>query len=363
MKIHVKSFQIDSFRGINDLKLNDLKEINIITGDNNSGKTSVLEVINHLNALDSVRNLAYSTTRGIKQISRSNFSPFERINYLFPIDDEKSMISYSFKTDKLYNVVLKKENYFELLPESEVKRLQGYSFVKDKQVINEDLVDTENMQLEFILNGESIKKVNLSEFDRITKDTAKHQIVKTIYITPFSHTLNEMFLSDVFDNFELYEKMLMVLKEFDEDIISINVDSKGRSSIVKRYMILSKNHKKAIPLELYGDGMKKAILLMSAVISAKNGILLLDEFETAIHTSAMEKVFSWILNVSMKLNVQLFITSHSEEAIIKVIKCCPDFKDNINLYTLYKKEDKTVARKLSCQQAIKAYEKYDLELR
>ena len=32
--------------------------------------------------------------------------------------------------------------------------------------------------------------------------------------------------------------------------------------------------------------MKKAILLMSAVIAAKDGILLLDEFETAIHTSA-----------------------------------------------------------------------------
>ena len=58
--------------------------------------------------------------------------------------------------------------------------------------------------------------------------------------------------------------------------------------------------------------MKKAILLISAVVNAKNGILLLDEFETAIHTTAMNKVFSWILKSCLKLNVQLFLTSHSK---------------------------------------------------
>ena len=58
--------------------------------------------------------------------------------------------------------------------------------------------------------------------------------------------------------------------------------------------------------------MKKAILLISAVVNAKNGILLLDEFETAIHTTAMNKVFSRILKSCLKLNVQLFLTSHSK---------------------------------------------------
>ena len=87
--------------------------------------------------------------------------------------------------------------------------------------------------------------------------------------------------------------MIEVLKEFDDSIMSINADTHNLTN-KKRYMILSKNHNQAIPLELYGDGMKKAILLMSAVITAQNGILLLDEFETAIHTSAMIKVFSWI---------------------------------------------------------------------
>lgn len=362
MTAHIEYFQIDSFRGIKNLKLNNLKEINIITGDNNSGKTSILEIINHLNAIDSVRNIAYSTTRGIKRSQLFDFTPFQKINYLFPIDDEQSIVSYSFKTDQKHDVILKKENYFELLPESEVKKMQGYR-VNNTKSIEEELVDTEYSHLEFVLDGNSIKNLTISEFERIRRDQSNFHFVNTVYITPFRHTLNDMFLSEVLNNSQLYEEMLIILKEFDENIISINVDSSGHSSANKRYVILSKNHKKAIPLELYGDGMKKAILLMSAVVSAKNGILLLDEFETAIHTSAMNKIFTWIINTCIKLNVQLFITSHSKEAIEKVLKCCPDLSNNINLYTLYKKGDNTLVRTLSCKEAIEVIDKFDLEVR
>ena len=99
-------------------------------------------------------------------------------------------------------------------------------------------------------------------------------------------------------------------------IMSINYDNSeenGRRRGV--YKILSKSHKKALPLNVYGDGMKKAVLLMSAVIAAEDGVLLIDEFETAIHTSAMENTFRWILETCRKLNMQVFVTSHSKEAI------------------------------------------------
>lgn len=42
MTIHLQEFDIHQFRGIHNLELKDLNHINIITGDNNTGKTSVL---------------------------------------------------------------------------------------------------------------------------------------------------------------------------------------------------------------------------------------------------------------------------------------------------------------------------------
>ena len=44
----ISKVYIESFRGIKALELNDLLPINILTGDNNNGKTSVLEVLQSL---------------------------------------------------------------------------------------------------------------------------------------------------------------------------------------------------------------------------------------------------------------------------------------------------------------------------
>lgn len=363
MAIHLQEFDIHQFRGIHNLELKDLNHINIITGDNNTGKTSVLVNINFLKGIDSVRNLAYSTTRSVRGMDRTSFSTFERVNYLFPVDEEEvSKIEYSFKLEnKTHSVNIFKENYFELLPDSEVRKMMGYS---NKVHECDEMIDTEFMHLKIDLDGKELLNEKYSEYDRFTTNGKQEtKLINTTLVSSFKHVYDDFYLSKVLNNVELYQEMLGVLIEFDEDIIGLNVDSKGNSALRKRYMILSKNHKEAIPLELYGDGMKKAILLMSAVIASKNGILLIDEFETSIHTSAMNKIFSWILSTAVKLNIQLFITSHSKEAIEKVLKCDPTLQDKMNLYTLYKKDDSTLTRKLSCYEAIEAMDDYDIEVR
>ena len=186
---------------------------------------------------------------------------------------------------------------------------------------------------------------------------------RIIYISPVRHAEGSVYLRRVLDYPELYEQMLQVLREYDEDIISINYDVDenryGRGS----YKILSKANRKALPLNVYGDGMKKAVLLMSAVIAAKDGILLLDEFETAIHTSAMTRTFKWILETCVKLNVQVFLTSHSSEAIDKLLKCSPDSLNRISVYTLYKDDEGMSVRQLSGRKAIEAQDEMGLELR
>lgn len=54
MEVYISELDIEAYRGIKNLKMENLAPINIITGDNNSGKTSVLEL------LQSVKNRAVS---------------------------------------------------------------------------------------------------------------------------------------------------------------------------------------------------------------------------------------------------------------------------------------------------------------
>lgn len=219
------------------------------------------------------------------------------------------------------------------------------------------------MHLTFKINDQ-INETDFYEFSRTYfSNEASLSFIDTTYISPFKHTENSILLSKILNDPSLYEEMLDILKAFDKGILSLNMDTLSEHSHAKSFTILSKEHNRAIPLMYYGDGMKKAILLMSSVITSKNGILLLDEFETAIHTSAMDGIFKWILDTCLKLNVQVFLTSHSKEAIEKVLKCSPDLQSRINLYTLYKKDNQSLVRKLTCFEAIEANDSLGLELR
>ena len=220
--------------------------------------------------------------------------------------------------------------------------------------INNNVVNTKNIYEEQL----SIPYVIDTE-----KNSYYHNVV---YISPSRHTEGSVYLNSVLNDPELYEEMLGILRDYDEGIISINyamANELNPGSGRGVFKILSRSCKKALPLNVYGDGMKKALLLMSAVMKAKNGVLLLDEFETAIHTSAMDRTFRWILRTCQKLNVQVFLTSHSREAIDKVLKCDPELQKDISVYTLYKDREQTLVRHLTGEQAVEAQDNMGLELR
>ena len=62
---HIKSVEINEFRGIRHIDLTDFSDINILTGDNNCGKTTILEAIQLLFVkaqLSSVKNVINQRT-------------------------------------------------------------------------------------------------------------------------------------------------------------------------------------------------------------------------------------------------------------------------------------------------------------
>ena len=366
----ISKVYIESFRGIKALELNDLLPINILTGDNNNGKTSVLEVLQSLENPGDFR-LWRSLIRKESRITSSlGLSFYEGFYDLFDINSSQKKVDYTVEVNGVKNhVVFSANEIEEEMTEEEFLDLQGvYVSKEEKENMSENVQIVSKFEMKIELNNDIIETDHLYEGQRRYMPKSPRTLDgherKIIYISPTRHAEGDVFLSEVLNNPELYEQMLLVLKEFDEDIISINYDyDKKRAAGRGVYKILSKSHKKALPLNVYGDGMKKAVLMMSAVIAAKDGILLLDEFETAIHTSAMDKVFKWILETCMKLNVQVFLTSHSKEAIDKILKCSPDLTDKIALYTLYKDDEGTSVRRLTGRKAIEVQDEMGLELR
>ena len=361
---HIQEFTIHAFKGIRELTLGHLNAINILTGDNNSGKTSVLEL---LSTLDNPQNTSTwalcARTDKLRTRDRLYFHGFYN---MFPVDDDEKKISYTFVDwDGMPNsVTLTAEVEETQLSEREMHRLNGL-FRAGSAKQEDEIVDALCMHLCTNINGEIAVEDTIYDFQtRIRREVNKKvSFVRAIYVSPIEHANSTFSINHILSEPELYEEMLGILRIFDEGIININALKNDSNPFYTEYMVLNRNHAKALPLAAYGDGMKKAMLLSSAVVRARNGLLLLDEFETAIHTSAMDSIFSWLLCSALKLNVQVFLASHSKEAIEKIMQCSAELQPYINLYTLYNFEGKNYVRMMGCQEAINAKDNLGLELR
>jgi AAA15 family ATPase/GTPase len=96
---------------------------------------------------------------------------------------------------------------------------------------------------------------------------------------------------------------------FVEDI------SKGRASDNRIPLIKIEGVDEPLPLKSMGDGMTRLFHIIVALVNARNGLLLIDEFENGLHWSVQPKVWDIVFQLSEKLNVQVFATSHSWDCI------------------------------------------------
>lgn len=361
---------IENYRGIKNLDLGTLGKINIIAGANNTGKTSILEVIRSLEAPD---NLRFWKAVGRREslgnsgvVIGTRISYYDMLNSLFSyeIDGDSESINYKGRHDeKNFDVIITKETMDIYMSGKDLNDAGLYSVAGYGERIDPDTeYEARVMQLSFFISGEMTRVNQIYEVpgvplnSRSDMNKANKIAAPVIYISPVQHAQNQLYLKSILTDPDLYEQFVEIMRQFDPGFLSIN-------SVDGKYVVLSKNHKEGLMLNAYGDGMKKAMLLLSAVIRAKDGILLLDEFETAIHVSAMKSVFEWIITTAVALNVQIFMTSHSIEAIESVLKCAPELQKEMRMITMVKVENQLKVRNVDGEKAVQLMDEYGLELR
>ncbi len=366
--IHIKALNIESYRGLKQLKLENFTGVNIFTGENNCGKTSVLELLYTAFAptcldmwLENTRVPYDETGANFYVCEEGKMSFYTGFASLFDSENaEKPNLKFSLTDakDKEHIVEATCKIELEKVPKRHMKNLTF-------QRIKGDSIVSNCLNLTFCYEKEK-KSYKIYECQdaldlwKVVQNDKNHAVIckPVFFLSSTGHTKNFDFLTNIITDSEFFPELLEILKEFDKDVLNIVKTEEG-------FMILTKKFKKAVPLNIYGDGMKKTIMLIAAVVFAKGGILLVDEFETAIHTSVMTKIYAWILKSCKKLGVQLFLTTHSKEALEKLLELDADPKlaGEITVYTIQKKNDKQIARRLNAAKALEVCENFGLELR
>ena len=96
-----------------------------------------------------------------------------------------------------------------------------------------------------------------------------------------------------------------------------------------------------VPLGFLGDGIGRLLSMALAFHNARNGAILIDEIENGLHYSKLAEVWKSIDWLSREFNVQVFATTHSYECIRAANDAFSETEsEDLHLHRLFRKGDR-----------------------
>jgi hypothetical protein len=324
--------RLHNFRGFSNYSLADLTRINLFVGKNNAGKTSILEAIEILSYSGRLSGLLKSPRRRGEVSSESSESGFRAeydIRFLFY--QHKIQEGSSFEIQGNDHSASSVVTCLIRRPESE-------------QEENSDQ-DEPSMTYELVVKGPENEKgsvIKISTEGILAKDFPRGR-------PPYAQLAPSaaVFLGTQGADFNLLQKMWddIVLTSEEERVIAAlqiiepkveRLAFTGGSAIWSPMAwIKLKNDEERVPLGSLGDGIRRLLSLAIYAARAQGGILLIDEIDTGLHYSTLEKMWRFIIEMAARLDIQVFATTHSGDclkALAWLNEENPSYDDIVSVY-------------------------------
>lgn len=333
------SIEIGALRRLRGLSLKDLRTINLIIGPNNSGKTTVLEAIRLLgNPLDPWNWI--DTSRG-REIKSGRVSRLESLKYLFPQ-------GAPLMSSQLFNGSVTLSGNGPRGHVSVTSQLREHRYEPAEAGVDAETdldmeyrrgtvsLTAENPEHELFERTIEFEVDQRREFEPPGPAT-EFQFQNTRFLSPVHHRVDHGTIRSLSDLLEggVKPTILGTLQRIDPSIEDIIVAMRGGRGPEVRIL---RKEQGGIPLSSEGDGVRRILAIAAEAfalmfpITGTPGALLIDEIETALHASAMDKAMSLlklVLATSRATNgrIQLIATTHSLEVMDAVAEAWRDAGD------------------------------------
>lgn len=330
----LNSLEIINFRNLRDLRLTSLKRINLFTGKNNTGKSTILDAlflyamnvdVNYIYQLLDERGENYrgadnkSTVdlniKALSSLFTNRIIGFDKSNTLCIGAMESTLFGETISNEKF--VSLRLVRYYDEISDG-ISQFGEVSGGSRRRIIIENEKDSLNFDFEYGLELRSGSSSYILPLNRDRPYRILGRSVGTQDTCEYIHTRNidKETNSKLWDNITLSEKenyvidALKIIEPNVERIAFIDENRKERTAIIK-----IKGNNNVLPLKSMGDGINRILTIILGLVNSENGYLLIDEFENGLHYSVQEKLWEIIFALSHRLNVQIFATTHSEDCI------------------------------------------------
>ncbi|EQB8044129.1 MULTISPECIES: AAA family ATPase [Aeromonas] len=328
-------FTISNYKQFSNLKIKNLENINIIGGKNNTGKSSILEAIFTLYDRGSPElTIKQYAWRGIGNILLDKDSVWAPIFHNYDLSNQIDLVARS-EDEKLSKATIK---YGKL----DVRNNATYSPNNESMIINQTLAfNQEGLSISYVEGGKSAGKVQItsngqqmtSHFEMLTG--APLSVVYLSSSLKGNAQLNAEYFTQL-DKKGLIPNIVNSLKVIEPKLKNISLGvSGGQVSIYGDVGLKTK-----IPIGFLGEGIEKLLGILLAIEANKGNIILIDEIENGLHYSALPQIWGIINKAARENKIQLFITTHSYEALVALCQSAlQDKYSDISYYRLDKETE------------------------
>jgi len=309
----ISRFGLKNFRCFEDFTLDGIKNVNLIAGGNNVGKSALLESI--FLFMCRYNPNGFFTLNALRGITQTSITPemiWESLFSNYNIDNELNICAV-YNGDEQSLTLSKGENKDIITPFSQVQD-------SDKKQNTIGNYPTQSNLGSYPLKVD-FKSSNSNAFYYFSPPVGidwRNAPTETAPVATYISSLRQPYAPDYvavllskLDTHGKKSECVDIVKEIDnriKDLVVLTLDGIGNA-----YADLGFPRK--LPINILGDGVNKLLHIILTMLTNPNGIVLVDEIENGFHYSFLPKLWKIISELAVETKCQVFATTHSYECI------------------------------------------------
>ena len=285
------AIEVGRYRGIDGLLLDTPGRVNLVVGVNNSGKTSLLEAI-YLLAHQNDEQALLDVIRWRGRVERDP-DPRWLVEQLPPV------IRLSGRFDQIADD----------------------STTFKANVLNEpgdDFGDQTDFLARLVIAsdyGGHVQSTEVAFFgdDRRTSFQGSHWLCRSAFTSPFWSNRPDVLAHCYKESVAAGTKRQII--DFIREHVDPGLHDIELADRFNRFLVSHGDFSRARDLALFGEGVRRVFEIGVLFAGVQGGVLLIDEFENAIHTDLLVPFTGFVQRLAVDLNVQVFLTTYSKETI------------------------------------------------
>jgi ABC-type lipoprotein export system ATPase subunit len=337
--IYIEGISIENFRLFRKLDAKGFGRVNLITGTNNSGKTTLLEALFLcLGPRNPQLWLNVNSRRGLSRVSPKQstaaylFHRTETSEPVFLTIQSSSSLKYSLEIELI------QPTFYDIIDTVGSQGSQADSGV----MTTDELAEAVIVQLTFISNDDppQITRAIIGGPDKLRFEGRRG---------PVFH--DSVFLSDRTDESNLRSQANRYsdldkegsISIFDQLLQIIEPELKRTSLAIENDVTLIHGDVGfgLVPLSLLSSGTRRLTDVLLALAHSRYAVVLIDEIENSFHHSVLDKVWSALAQFVGDYQCQVFATTHSSECVSSALQVFKDSSLDFRLHRLDRQGDRS----------------------